>query len=64
MGAGIARAIGPYRDELAGLGIAPAAILTAMFSGSALLAFVINPHGAGLSPTALAGLAYASLLAG
>lgn len=68
MAAGIARVriavIGPYRDEVAGLGIAPAAILTAIFSGSALVAFLINPYGAGLSPTALAALACASVAGG
>ncbi|MER9166199.1 hypothetical protein NKI12_02265 [Mesorhizobium australicum] len=66
--AGIARVqiavIGPYRDELASLGIAPAAILAAVFSGSALVAFVIDPHGSWLSPTPLAGLACASIAGG
>ncbi|MBZ9777285.1 hypothetical protein [Mesorhizobium sp. CO1-1-8] len=66
--AGIARVriavIGPYRDELAGFGIAPTAILAAVFSGSALMAFLMDPHGAGFSPTALAGLACASIAGG
>ncbi|WP_352672311.1 hypothetical protein [Mesorhizobium australicum] len=46
------------------LGLAPAAILAGAFSGSALVAFVIDPHGAWFSPTALAGLACASIAGG
>ncbi|MBZ9758142.1 hypothetical protein LB524_22900 [Mesorhizobium sp. ESP6-5] len=66
--AGIGRvriaAIGPYRNECAGFGTAPAAILATVFSGSAVVAFVIDPHGAWFSPTALAGLACASIAGG